>query len=74
MSAIKCPECGTWENKVIDSRTSIDGYIEIDYYIRRRRICHSCNKRFTTIEITLKTFNQLMKGGVTDESSIHNSK
>ena len=42
---MKCPFCGEVEDKVIDSRSSKDGYA-----IRRRRECLSCGKRFTTYE------------------------
>lgn len=40
-----CPHCNYTEDKVIDSRTSLDGYI-----IRRRRECLKCGYRFTTYE------------------------
>jgi transcriptional repressor NrdR len=42
---MKCPFCGQFEDKVIDSRLSKDG-IEI----RRRRECLDCERRFTTYE------------------------
>ena len=42
---MKCPFCGQFEDKVIDSRLSKDG-IEI----RRRRECLECERRFTTYE------------------------
>jgi transcriptional repressor NrdR len=42
---MKCPFCGEFENKVIDSRVSKDGSV-----IRRRRECIDCNRRFTTYE------------------------
>jgi transcriptional repressor NrdR len=42
---MKCPFCGSAENKVIDSRISKDGKA-----IRRRRECLGCQKRFTTYE------------------------
>ncbi len=42
---MKCPFCG-WENtRVIDSRPADD-----NSSIRRRRLCDSCGKRFTTYE------------------------
>jgi len=40
-----CPSCKSTENKVIDSRVSEGGLA-----IRRRRVCLSCNRRFTTKE------------------------
>ena len=42
---MKCPHCGTEEDKVVDSRTTQDGRA-----VRRRRECLSCNERFTTYE------------------------
>jgi transcriptional repressor NrdR len=42
---MKCPECGDIEDKVIETRESRDGH-----YIRRRRECLKCGKRFTTYE------------------------
>jgi transcriptional repressor NrdR len=42
---MKCPVCGYYDSKVIDSRPSVDGNS-----IRRRRECLECQKRFTTFE------------------------
>lgn len=42
---MKCPACGYFDSKVIDSRPSADGSS-----IRRRRECLECQKRFTTFE------------------------
>jgi transcriptional repressor NrdR len=42
---MKCPFCGTDEDRVIDSRPARDGRA-----IRRRRECSSCGNRFTTYE------------------------
>ena len=42
---MKCPECENFEDKVIETRESRDGV-----YIRRRRECLQCGKRFTTYE------------------------
>ena len=42
---MKCPFCGDFDNKVIDSRVSKDGSV-----IRRRRECIDCSRRFTTYE------------------------
>lgn len=42
---MRCPFCGTDDDKVIDSRASSDGYA-----IRRRRECLPCSRRFTTYE------------------------
>jgi transcriptional repressor NrdR len=42
---MKCPFCGSIEDKVIDSRSSKDGDV-----IRRRRECLKCEQRFTSYE------------------------
>ena len=42
---MKCGRCGKDNDKVIDSRTSKDGFS-----IRRRRECLDCSNRFTTYE------------------------
>ena len=42
---MKCPYCGNVESRVIDSRSAEDGT-----FIRRRRSCDVCGKRFTTYE------------------------
>lgn len=42
---MKCPFCKSLKDKVIDSRGCGDGSS-----IRRRRVCNSCNRRFTTYE------------------------
>ncbi len=42
---MKCPECSNLEDKVVETRESKDGH-----YIRRRRECLACGKRFTTYE------------------------
>ncbi|MBA7691506.1 Transcriptional repressor NrdR [subsurface metagenome] len=42
---MKCPYCGHYDTGVIESR-----HIENELVIRRRRICKSCKKRFTTYE------------------------
>ena len=42
---MKCPFCQDDNDKVVDSRSGEDGYA-----IRRRRVCQSCDKRFTTFE------------------------
>lgn len=43
---MRCPKCGTIDDKVIDSRLSKDGVS-----IRRRRECLGCEARFTTYEV-----------------------
>lgn len=42
---MKCPFCKLDNDKVIDSRSGEDGFV-----IRRRRLCQSCDRRFTTYE------------------------
>lgn len=42
---MKCPFCGTLDNKVIDSRLSQAGEVT-----RRRRECEKCERRYTTYE------------------------
>lgn len=42
---MKCPYCGTVEDKVIDSRSARENEV-----IRRRRECLNCGQRFTTYE------------------------
>ena len=42
---MKCPKCGSLNDKVVDSRQSKDGTV-----IRRRRECLECGYRFTTYE------------------------
>ena len=42
---MKCPYCGSLDNKVIDSRLSKEKTT-----IRRRRDCQECARRFTTYE------------------------
>ncbi len=42
---MKCPNCGSLNDKVVDTRQSKDGTV-----IRRRRECVDCGFRFTTYE------------------------
>jgi transcriptional repressor NrdR len=42
---MKCPYCHVDNDRVVDSRTSQDGFS-----IRRRRECSSCKRRYTTYE------------------------
>jgi transcriptional repressor NrdR len=42
---VKCPYCGSLEEKVVDSREGKDGAV-----VRRRRQCQQCRRRFTTYE------------------------
>jgi transcriptional repressor NrdR len=45
VAGVKCPGCGSPDDKVVDSRQSDDGAS-----IRRRRQCLACNRRYTTFE------------------------
>ena len=47
---MKCPFCGCFDSKVVDSRPTEDGE-----RIRRRRECTGCGKRFTTFEVVETT-------------------
>ena len=42
---MKCPFCGHTEDRVVDSRVGRDGE-----FIRRRRECLKCHRRYTTYE------------------------
>ncbi|HEX4866252.1 MAG TPA: transcriptional regulator NrdR [Acidimicrobiales bacterium] len=42
---MRCPACGSFDDKVVDSRQADDGSS-----IRRRRACIACGRRFTTFE------------------------
>lgn len=53
---MKCPFCNHLDTQVIDSRTG-----EGANYIRRRRQCGACNKRFTTYERPDISFPVLIK-------------
>lgn len=44
---MKCPDCGNTDDKVVETRESKE-----NDYIRRRRECLNCGKRFTTYEKT----------------------
>ncbi len=53
---MRCPFCREDNDKVIDSRTAQEGAA-----IRRRRLCLSCNRRFTTYESIEKTALKVVK-------------
>jgi transcriptional repressor NrdR len=42
---VRCPQCASLDDKVVDSRTSEEGAA-----IRRRRECLACGRRYTTYE------------------------
>jgi len=45
MRVVRCPQCSSSDDRVVDSRSAEDGTV-----IRRRRECTSCSRRFTTYE------------------------
>ena len=53
---MRCPKCGTLDDKVIDSRLAKDGSS-----IRRRRVCLECEARFTTYEVLERNEMRLEK-------------
>jgi transcriptional repressor NrdR len=53
---MKCPYCGHAETQVVETRVSEDGD-----FIRRRRQCAHCGKRFTTYEVVELRMPQLVK-------------
>ena len=56
---MRCPHCGSFDDKVIDSRTLANGDA-----IRRRRECCNCSYRFTSYERTEdKQFMVIKKSG-----------
>ena len=42
---MKCPFCHQDDDRVVETRTSDDGFI-----VRRRRVCQACDRRYTTYE------------------------
>ena len=56
---VKCPSCGTDDDKVVDSRSVREGLA-----VRRRRECTACQERFTTYEyIEAKQFRVIKRDG-----------
>jgi transcriptional repressor NrdR len=53
---MKCPFCSHSETQVVETRIGEDGN-----FIRRRRQCGSCEKRFTTYERPDVTFPAIVK-------------
>ncbi|MCS6810636.1 MAG: transcriptional regulator NrdR [Tepidimonas sp.] len=53
---MKCPFCGHADTQVVETRESDDGA-----FVRRRRRCGACDKRFTTYERAEVTFPQVVK-------------
>jgi transcriptional repressor NrdR len=53
---VKCPFCGNLETQVVETRISEDAD-----FIRRRRQCGACEKRFTTYERPDVAFPAIVK-------------
>ncbi len=53
---MKCPFCGNLETQVVETRVSEDAD-----FIRRRRQCSACEKRFTTYERPDVAFPAIVK-------------
>ena len=53
---MKCPFCGSTDTQVVETRVAEDGE-----FIRRRRQCAACEKRFTTYERPDLTFPAIVK-------------
>jgi len=53
---MKCPFCGHLETQVVETRLAEDGT-----FIRRRRQCGACEKRFTTYEKPEVNFPAIVK-------------
>jgi len=59
---MKCPRCGSMDDRVIDSRTVKEGDAT-----RRRRECAECGNRFTTYEFIERSFPVVVKNDVRRE-------
>src|SRR5919197_6462046 len=56
---MRCPSCGSLDTQVKDSRPTEDSAV-----IRRRRVCVSCNFRFTTFErVQLRELTVIKRNG-----------
>ena len=53
---MKCPFCSNDETQVVETRVAEDGD-----FVRRRRQCLKCEKRFTTYERPDVTFPAIVK-------------
>lgn len=65
---MRCVQCGSFKDKVLDSRMSKDGTT-----IRRRRECMSCTYRYTTYEQIERTELRVVKRDGTREA-VHREK
>jgi transcriptional repressor NrdR len=56
---MRCPSCGSLDTQVKDSRPTEDSAV-----IRRRRVCLTCNFRFTTFErVQLRELSVIKRNG-----------
>ena len=53
---MRCPKCGSQDDKVVDSRSIRNGEV-----VRRRRVCLGCSHRFTTYEEVVKASLRIIK-------------
>ena len=60
--AVRCPACGSVDDKVVDSRAADDGSA-----VRRRRECLACATRFTTFERLEETPLVVVKSDGTEQ-------
>ncbi len=60
---MRCPKCGSSQDKVIDSREAREGHA-----IRRRRECMKCDFRFTTYELVEREELRVVKRNSARES------
>ncbi len=63
---MRCPKCGSSQDKVIDSREAREGHA-----IRRRRECMKCTFRFTTYEIVEREELRVVKRNGARQSFNH---
>lgn len=53
---MRCPRCASADTRVVDSREGDEGFS-----VRRRRVCGSCESRFTTFERIVESFPLVVK-------------
>ncbi len=63
---MQCPYCKEDDDRVINSRPSVDGS-----YVKRRRECNSCGRRYTTYErIEESVLRVVKKDGTREDFSL----
>lgn len=60
---MKCPFCGTPDTRVVDSRLAQESN-----QVRRRRVCHVCESRFTTYELPSLNMPMVIKNNGTRDA------